>query len=178
MMLLLTMTYGVIIAFIALYGRERGIDNVGPFFTVYALVLAFARPLSGRIADRFGYERTAAVGLAMATIGLLILSMADSLTMFLAAGFAYGFAFGMAHPSLQALVIYLVSPSRRGSATATFYTAFDLGVALGSVGGGFLSGLVALSGVYLLAAGISAIGTVCLTVYAIRRPPTAPALAR
>jgi len=174
MMLLLTTTYGSILAFIALYGREKDIANVGPFFTVYAVVLAIARPLSGRMADKFGYERTAAVGTAMAAVGLLILATADSLTMFMVAAFMYGLGFGTAHPSLQALVIYLVSPSRRGAATATFFTAFDVGVAIGSVGGGLFAGILGLSGVYILSTIAAAAATCCLVVYTRRRPPTAP----
>ena len=35
----LTMSYGAIVSFIALYAKELGIDNIGPFFTVYAVAL-------------------------------------------------------------------------------------------------------------------------------------------
>ena len=174
MMFLLTITYGPLIAFIAIYGEERGIVNVGPFFTVYAIVLAIARPLSGRVADRFGYEPAAAVGMVLAATGMLTLAAANGLGGLLLAALFYGIGFGTAQPSLQALVIYRVLPARRGAATAAFFTAYDLGMAVGAIAGGFLAAVVALSGVYLISAGVAVAAFVCLAVF-IRRNPSVSA---
>lgn len=171
MMFLLTITYGPLIAFIAIYGQERGIANVGSFFTVYAIVLAVARPLSGRLADRYGYEPAAAVGMLIVAVGLLTLAAAQGLVGLLLAAFLYGIGFGTAQPSLQALVIQRVPPARRGAATATFYTAYDLGMAVGSIAGGFMAAIVALSGVYLVSAGVAMVAFGFLVVF-IRRNPS------
>ena len=174
MMFLLATTYGPLIAFIALYGQERGIGNVGPFFTVYAIALGVTRPLSGRLADRYGYEPSAAAGMLLAAAGLLTLAFAQSIGGLLAAALLYGIGFGTAQPSLQALVIYRVSPARRGAATAAFFTSYDMGMTTGSIVGGFMAAVVALSGVYLLAAGVAMSAFACLVVF-IRRNPSVSA---
>ncbi|MHB1343145.1 MAG: MFS transporter [Thermoleophilia bacterium] len=148
---LLTMTYAPILAFIALYGEERGISNVGPFFALFAVVLAVVRPLSGRLADRWGYLRTATLGLAFVAAGLAILALAGNLFFILAAAVLYGAGYGTSQPSLQALTVYGVAPARRGAAMAAFFFAYDLGIAVGSIGGGFLASWVSLSGVYWVA---------------------------
>lgn len=145
---LLTMTYAPILAFIALYGEERGIANVGPFFAVFAIVLAVVRPLSGRLADRWGYLRTATLGLVFVAAGLVALALAENLALVLTAGVLYGIGYGTSQPSLQALTVYGVAPERRGAAMATFFFAYDMGIALGSIGGGFLASWISLSGVY------------------------------
>jgi len=168
MMFLLTVTYGPLIAFIAIYGLERGISNVGSFFAVYAIVLGIARPLSGRLADRFGYEPSAAAGMALAAVGMVTLAAAHGLGGLLLAALFYGLGFGTVQPSLQALVIHRVSPARRGAATAAIFTAYDMGMATGSIIGGFLAAAVSLSGVYLLSAGVAIVGFVCLVVF-VRR---------
>ncbi|MHB9149675.1 MAG: MFS transporter [Thermoleophilia bacterium] len=171
MMLLLAITYGPLIAFIAIYGQERGIANVGSFFTAYAIVLAVARPLSGRLADRYGYEPAAAVGMLLAAIGMVTLAVAQGLGGLLLAAVLYGIGFGTAQPSLQAVVIYRVPPARRGAATAAFYTALDLGMVIGSIAGGFMAAIVALSGVYLVSAGVAMVAFAFLVVF-IRRNPS------
>ncbi|MHB8869143.1 MAG: MFS transporter [Thermoleophilia bacterium] len=146
----MTLSYGPILAFIALYGEQRGIGGVGVFFTVFALVLAVVRPLSGTLADRVGYEPTVVAGLVFAAAGLLVLAAAGTLWLLLVAAALYGVGYGTCQPSLQALAVYRVSSARRGAATATFFTAYDLGMATGSIAGGFLAAAVSLSGVFAL----------------------------
>jgi MFS family permease len=146
--MLLTMTYAPILAFIALYGEERGIGNVGWFFAVFAVVLAVVRPVSGRLADRWGYLRTATLGWASVVAGLLALALASDLFVLLLAGVLYGAGYGTSQPSLQALTVRGVAPGRRGAANATFFFAYDLGLALGSIGGGFLASWLTLGGLY------------------------------
>src|SRR5680860_1338442 len=47
-----TMTYGAILAFVALHAADQGVGNVGLFFTVYAVFLTVIRPPAGRITVR------------------------------------------------------------------------------------------------------------------------------
>ncbi len=49
-----TVTYGAITSFLALYALERGIENIGVFFTVYAISMLISRPSFGRVIDRLG----------------------------------------------------------------------------------------------------------------------------
>lgn len=152
LMFLLMGTTGVITALLALYGEERGIGNAGIFFTVYALVLSLTRSLAGSMADRWGFRRTAAVGLAFAVAGVLTISAAQSLWVLLIAGALYALGYGMGHPSLQALAVHTVAPARRGAAMAAFYTALDLGMGVGSIGAGYLAAAFPMASVFFLSA--------------------------
>lgn len=118
---------------------------------VFAIVLAVVRPLSGRLADRWGYLRTATLGLVLVAAGLVILALAENLALILAAGAVYGIGYGTSQPSLQALTVHGVAPARRGAAMAAFFFAYDMGIALGSIGAGFLASWISLSGVYWVA---------------------------
>jgi predicted MFS family arabinose efflux permease len=51
----------------------------------------------------------------------------------------YGIGFGSAQSTLQATNLRLAHPERRGVATASFMTAFDLGIGLGSIMLGWVS---------------------------------------
>jgi MFS family permease len=169
MVFLLTLTYGPILSLLALYGVERGLGNVGVFFTVYAIVLTTTRPLSGRLADGWGFEPTAAVGLVFVAAGLLTLASAHGLVVLLAAAALYGVGFGTTQPSLQAIVMCRVVPARRGAATATFLIAYDLGLAVGSVVAGFLAGVLTLGGVFAFSASLAVLAIVLLLAHMRRK---------
>ncbi len=166
--LLVTMTYGPVISFIALLGEERSITNVGLFFTVYAVTQTLIRPVSGRLADRRGYERTAAGGLVVIAAAVVTIALSHSLWGILAAAMLYGVGFGTAQPSLNALAVNRVPPERRGAATAAFFTAFDLGIAIGSIGGGLIAAAFSLSTVFLASAVPVTLGAALLVARDLR----------
>ncbi len=135
----ITLTYGGIVSFLPSYAAYRGVENIGVFFTVYALVLLFGRPIIGRLADRYGEQKFLVPGILLIAVALLLLVKASSLPMFLLVGVVYGLGFGTVQPILNALVISLSPPERRGAANATFAVAMDLGIGLGAVTLGFLA---------------------------------------
>lgn len=135
----ITLTYGGIVTFLPSYADFRGVKNIGVFFTVYALVLLFSRPIIGKLADRYGVRKFLVPGILLIAAALLLLIKASSLSIFLMVGVLYGLGFGTVQPILNALVISLSPPERRGAANATFAVAMDLGIGLGAVALGFLA---------------------------------------
>jgi MFS family permease len=170
LMFLLLVTFGLILALLALYGKERGIASVGAWFTVYAIALTAARGLTGRPADRWGYRQMAALGFVLAAAGLVVVSMADNLWILLLSAVIYGLGYGTTQPSLQALLIARSPAAQRGAATAVFFFAYDLGTTLGSIGGGILAGVIGLSAVFALSALCPVVGIAVLLIH-LRRVP-------
>jgi MFS family permease len=132
-------TYGGIISFIPAYAAFRGVSNVGLFFTVYALVLLISRPFVGRWADKNGPGPVIILGISLLVVSQVMLLAATNLVWFLAAGLIYALGFGAVQPILNAVTVSLAPPERRGAANATFLTAWDLGIAFGSVTLGVIS---------------------------------------
>ncbi|WP_238455605.1 MFS transporter [Desulfolucanica intricata] len=149
---LATTTYGSVVSFIALYAGQKGIANIGIFFTVYAIALTLIRPLSGILIDRKGFNVVVLPGIILIAISMIILSQANNLWIFLLTGIIYGIGFGALHPSMQALAVKYVAPNRRGAANATFFTAFDLGIGAGAIVWGYVSNILGYSQMYLIAA--------------------------
>lgn len=148
---LLTMPYGSVVTFIALYAQQQGITNIGLFFTVYALVLMISRPLFGRLSDQKGFAIAIVPGLLGVMLALFLLSLAQTIPLFLLAGAVYGLSFGAAMPALQAMSVQNVPPHRRGAASATYSTGFDLGIGLGSILLGTVAQVAGYSSMYLWA---------------------------
>jgi hypothetical protein len=88
----LGMGVGPITAFIAIFARQRGVDNPGLFFTIQAIALMASRTFSGRLSDRRG--RPVLVPGLFACGGLLLLHTHNLFELLLAA--ARGIGFGSA----------------------------------------------------------------------------------
>lgn len=164
LMFTIALTYGSIVSFLSLFAQKQGIENAGIFFTVFAVTLILVRALAGKLSDKKGRKFVILPGMILITCGLLVLSTAISLSVFLIAALLYGLGFGFVHPSLLALLVDSVSEEGRGAAMGTFTAAFDLGIGMGSIVLGFvlqyfgfqvmysLSGLIVLAGAVLLIA--------------------------
>lgn len=147
----ITMTYGAVVTFIALYASQRGIQNIGLFFTVYAIALMISRPFFGRIADRKGYAAAVLPGILGVLVTMLCLYFAQSMSAFLIAAFIYGLGFGAIQPSLQAMAVHNIPTFRRGAANGTFMMGFDLGIGAGAAIWGAIAEITGYQLIYLWA---------------------------
>jgi len=140
-----------IIFFLALYGQFRHVPEIGTFFIVYAISITISRPIFGRLADRKGYDVVIVPGLILCGLATGILYLAHTLPVFILAGLIYGFGFGAVQPATHALSVLNVSLERRGAATATYFMALDLSLAIGSVLCGIVAQAVGYDVMYLFA---------------------------
>ncbi len=142
-------TYGSITSFLALYALERGIENIGVFFTIYAISMLISRPSFGRVVDRLGVNFAVIPGLICIIIAMILLSMATTLPIFMIAALVYGIGFGATLSSLQTMAIMNTPRHRLGVANATFFTGFDSGIGFGAIILGIVSSAIGYSQMFL-----------------------------
>ncbi|MFM9279429.1 MFS transporter [Paenibacillus jiagnxiensis] len=147
----LSIAYGGITAFVALFANSIGV-NSGVFFLVYAATLVLIRPLAGKLADRHGESYVIVPSLVIAVAALLVLSLATGLAGVLVSAVLYGIGFGSAQPALQAATINLARPDRKGVANASLLTATDLGIGLGAIILGWVSELAGYQAMFIACA--------------------------
>ncbi|WNS45699.1 MFS transporter [Paenibacillus sp. MMS20-IR301] len=155
---LLSISYGGLLGFLALYGTERQLQHVAYFFLFNAVAIVIIRPLSGKIYDRFGPAALLIPGSLFIMAGLLLLSFAASTAALFPAALCYGIGFGSMQPALQTWMIQSVRPRQRGLANGMFFNSLDLGVAVGSM----LLGTIALFTSYAVMYRYSALALVLL----------------
>lgn len=134
--LLITITYSSLLSFFALFVQQKGLSTAGLFFTVVAITTFFSRPLSGTIVDRkgcSGYDLTVFSGIATIIASMIIIAQLSSVWHLIFGGILFGIGFGSIQPTMLTLCINIVPSNRRGAANATYWTAFDIGIAFGSV---------------------------------------------
>ncbi len=131
-------SYSCINSYMTIYGEARGIEQIGLFFTAYAVALLISRPLSGHIADRYGIASALLPGFLLFGAAFLFISYSSTLTMFIIAGVISAFGYGTTTPNAQAMAMRKVPPERRGVVANTVYTGMDLGFLLGGPISGFI----------------------------------------
>ena len=138
---LIALSYASVLSYLSIYAQEKGLLALAStFFLVFAAVMLLTRPFTGRLFDEKGPEYVIIPGFIFFAIGLVLLANMNSATSFLVAGAFVGFGYGALVPSFQTLAVQSTKHERSGYATATFFTFFDSGLAIGS----FVLGLIAL----------------------------------
>ncbi|MBU3107550.1 MFS transporter [Clostridium gasigenes] len=160
----LSITFGGITTFLPLFAAKIQV-NVGTFFLVYALTLTVTRPITGKISDKYGEDVIIIPALFILIVALLVLTFTKGTVGLVITAILYGIGFGSAQPALQVAILRLAKPEKIGVANATFFTAFDLGIGLGSIGLGFVSQLMGYQALFIVCAISALISLLYFTVF-------------
>lgn len=151
-LMLFAISFSCMTSYLVLYAYEMNIENVGLFFTVYALCLLGTRPLFGKLADRFGSARMLVVGSVCFALSYFALSIAHDMSGLLVAAVLGSAGFGSCAPLIQTLALSAVPVERRGAAANTTFTGLDLGMLVGPATGGMVvEALIPVTGSLVMA---------------------------
>lgn len=159
---------GVALTFIPTFALSLGIEDIGLYYTVYSIALLFTRIVGGKLADKYGSSLVIIPGLIIMTLSFVVLAYANSLSDFILAGILYGLGLGFVEPALNAVMIKLCPPDRRGAGNSTFFTAKDVGSGVGALCLGFISLHAGFKAVFLYSA-LSMIFASFAYVFILRR---------
>lgn len=130
---ILGFVYASILSFVSVFAVEVGLVELSSwFFVVYAVVLLFSRPFTGKWFDLYGENWIIYPSLICFAIGMYVLGSVHSAFVFILAAALIGLGWGTASPSFQTIAIQYAQPKQRGMATATYLSIFDTGIGIGS----------------------------------------------
>lgn len=153
--LLCMVGYGLMMTFLTPYMLGRNLpETASLFFLVWAVSMLVIRLFAGRAHDRYGDNAVIPVALMFMASGIALLAAANDPWHFVLAAILGGLGHGVLVPSLQAISIKRAAPDRIPVATATFYLALDVGVAVGPVALAFIVPMAGYPGLFLAGAGI------------------------
>jgi MFS family permease len=161
-LLLVSIPYGMTTTYVAIYAEEIGIMiNTGIFFTFMAVGMAISRIFSGKQVDKGRTTQTITWGLLLLILCYFSLSACELLiknhpqfteVFFFFISMMLGIGFGTIFPAFNFLFISLAPNNKRGTATSTYLTAWDIGIGLGLVIGGSVAQHVSFGMAYFTGA--------------------------
>ncbi|UOH73821.1 MFS transporter [Acinetobacter schindleri] len=158
MVMMISFSYASIMSFIAPFASSIHLmQYAGLFFVVFAISMMSLRPITGKIYDRKGPQYVIYPAVLTFSLGLLVLSQIHTLTGFMLAAVLIGLGFGSAQPCLQTLAIQRAPKHRIGYATSTFYTCYDIGIAIGSLVVGMMIAKQSFSFAFIICAALTAL---------------------
>lgn len=148
-LMLVNITYGGIISFIAIYGLETGIKDPSMYFLVYAIAVSLTRFGSGKFFNLFGPEKLMIAGLLFMGAGFPVLALLKGSLGFHFSAVLMGLGGGVIMPTCQTMVNNMVPAQKRGAANSTLFTALDLGIGIGMVFVGFIAEMTSLTTAFI-----------------------------
>lgn len=144
-----------LVAFLAIYGQEIGIQNVGFFFLYNFVGLIVSRFVVNRLIHSFDLS-VILVGLTLgySVINVLIVIQPSVWTWTLLS-IAHGFVFNVLATLYNTMAIKNVHFKQKAKANALYFAAIDLGFFLGGVLWGFVAKAWGSASIFIITAGLS-----------------------
>jgi MFS family permease len=152
-------------AFLKLYGRTFGVDDVGNYFVLYGCIVLAIRIFGATLPDRLGPLRGGTVALVGAGGAMVVIALFPSPAGLIVGTAIFAVGMSMMYTNLMTLALTGVDERERAAVVGTFSSFFDLSQGFGaflvggvvsvtSYEGGFLFGAVAaFAGLALLWSG-------------------------
>lgn len=160
-MFLSGMSFSVVLSFIDGYAKAEGFAHASSaFFVVFALAMLVSRLFVGRLQDVYGDNVVMYPILFLFFAGLVMLAVAPTGWIVVAAAVPMGFGFGSLLPCSQAIAVQVTSRENMGLAVSTFFILLDAGTGIGPVVMGAMVPFIGMRGVYAVAAGLVVVSAV------------------
>jgi len=148
-LLLMGIPYGMLVTYIAIYGKELGIHSgVGVFFTLMAIGLIASRVFAGKLVDKGKLVQVVNSGTLVCLLTMLALAGLNQLDSeynllivlsFYTISLLLGVGYGLLFPAYNTLFVNLAPNNRRATASSTYMTSWDIGIGIGLISGGWLA---------------------------------------
>ena len=145
-LLMLSIPYGCTTNYVAVYAQEIGLQcPTGFFFTLMAVGMGVARIAAGKRVDKGYITQCIHYGFYPVVVAFLLLGLCRfipvewAVLVFYLVPTMLGIGFGVMFPAMNTLYINLAPNNRRATATGTYLTAWDVGLAIGIFTGGVIA---------------------------------------
>jgi predicted MFS family arabinose efflux permease len=153
--------FAAMFSFVQPYAISLGAREVRNFFLGFTASAVAGRLLLGGLGDRYGRRRVSAIMILGYGLSALLTMQLDPDRLLLT-GLMFGAAHGLLYPTMNALVLEILPPLRRGLGMVLYNGAFNTGSMLGSLGLGMLAKHRGYPTMYATATAAALLATVVL----------------
>jgi Major Facilitator Superfamily. len=148
LMAIIAFNYVAVMTFVPSYAISLGLGSMSSFFLIYSAALILCRTFVGKFTDKHGMNVVIIPGIILMSASFVCLAAASGKVPFMIAAVLFGAGYGTVQPTLNGIIISKCRPERRGAANATFLMAMDLGLGIGAIIWGIVSGSYSYAAVY------------------------------
>lgn len=153
--------YGSVLNYVGLYTEITSFNsNAGIFFILISIGIVLARILSAKTINKGKIVAMIYVGSSALILSFFLFAFCKSSIMLYIVAFLLGIGFGYFAPAFQTMLINLAEHNQRGTANATYFTFWDLGIGLGTAAGGMIIENLNFQWLYGISAGLLVLGLI------------------
>lgn len=162
--------WGIMANYVAIYGSEvLGItDGTGLFFMILSFGLFASRIQGSKALAKGKIVENAAMGVLLSLAGYTLFALVEEGWAYYLSAALIGLGNGHMYPAFLNMFIKLARNDQRGTANSSILTAWDIGMGLGIVAGGFLLEYVSYSAAFWGAAIMQGAGTLLFFLFSRR----------
>ena len=159
--------WGIMSNYVAIYGQEMlGItDGTGLFFMILSGGLFAARILGTKALRDGKITRSAAIGVVLSLAGYSLFAAVKQEWAYFTSAALIGLGNGNMYPAFLNMFIKVARNDQRGTANSSILTAWDVGMGLGIIAGGFLLQYISYSAAFWGAAVMQLTGTLIFYLF-------------
>jgi len=166
--IVITISMSCVLSFLPSYAISKGIMNTGIFFTAAAIVILVVRITTSKLFNIVPTLALVIPSIAVFGMAMFSISFLSGFVHLLVSAALYGLGIGAALPTMAALVIKSAPVDKRGSANATYFCAFDIGMGVGSALWGFVIDYMGGYSVAFTGAGICCMIAIVMSIFLLR----------
>lgn len=153
-------SYGVLVTYVAIYGKEELsiTGGTGLFFLLLSVGLILSRLVGSRTLRQGKVTENASIGTAIALVGYILFAAMHNQWGYYGAALIIGLGNGHMFPAFQTMFINLASNAQRGTANSTLLVSWDIGMGLGILVGGIVAEHVGYHAAFWTACGVNLLG--------------------
>ncbi len=161
LLFLIGIGYGSVANYIGLYSQKASfVSDAGVFFIFISMGLIVARIFSAKAINKGKIVPMIYAGAAALIVSFALLALCTGSVMLYFTAFLLGVGLGFTNPAFQTMLINLAEHNRRGTANATYFTFWDMGVGLGTALGGSIIEKTNFGWLYLICTGLLVVGLI------------------
>ena len=159
--------WGIMSNYVAIYGKEVvGItDGTGLFFMILSFGLFASRLQGSKALAKGKIIENAAQGVLLSLAGYTLFAVVEQSWAYYLSALLIGLGNGHMYPAFLNMFIKLARNDQRGTANSSILTAWDVGMGLGIIAGGFLLEYISYAAAFWGAAIMQALGTLLFFLF-------------
>ena len=159
--------FGMVFPLLPFYARNFNATplEIGFLAASFSIVQFLTSPILGRISDRFGRKPVLVYGLRACTASMVIMGLAQSLTVLFIARSLHGAVSAAILPTGRAYIADVTKPQERVAGMGRVGAAFALGFLFGPAFGSFLVGFGGIHMPFFAAAAVSAFNAIFVFLF-------------